>query len=119
MTITLTTDQEKFIQQQLETGKYSNPTEVITEALALLASQQNPKKYVIQRGELAQKKLQEKIAMAKKLMAESNNKPVDPQRAKLAEEFKELCAETQVLHANNTLTDEEIEAEIEAYRRGE
>jgi len=68
--ITLTPEQEQFLERQLKTGKYNTPQEVI-------------------------------------------------EKVRLAEEFKRLCQETQALHADNPLTDEEIAAEIEAYRRGE
>jgi hypothetical protein len=43
----------------------------------------------------------------------------DPHRQKLAEEFSQLCQETQELHADHPLTDAEIDEEIAAYRRGE
>lgn len=43
----------------------------------------------------------------------------DSQRAALGEKLKQLFQETQAIHADNPLTDEEIAAEIEAYRRGE
>ncbi|MDZ8241572.1 MAG: hypothetical protein RMZ69_31215 [Nostoc sp. ChiQUE01a] len=43
----------------------------------------------------------------------------DNQRVTLAEEVKKLFKEIQVIHADNPLTDEEIAAEIEAYRLGE
>ncbi|MGF1975901.1 MAG: hypothetical protein RMY30_009930 [Nostoc sp. CmiSLP01] len=41
----------------------------------------------------------------------------DNQRVTLAEEVKNLFKEIQAIHADNPLTDEEIAAEIEAYRR--
>lgn len=43
----------------------------------------------------------------------------DEERMALVEKFKQLCAETQALFADNPITEEEIQAEIEAYRRGE
>ncbi|MEH2308197.1 hypothetical protein [Nostoc sp.] len=43
----------------------------------------------------------------------------DNQRVTLAEKLKKLFKEMQAIHADNPLTDEEIAAEIEAYRRGE
>lgn len=43
----------------------------------------------------------------------------DNQRVTLAEELKKLFKEIQAIHADNPLTDEEIAAEIEAYRQGE
>ena len=41
------------------------------------------------------------------------------ERAVLAQKLRELLKETQALHADNPLTEEQIVAEIEAYRRGE
>lgn len=43
----------------------------------------------------------------------------DNDRAALAQKLQELFKETQALHADNSMTEEEIAAEIEAYRRGE
>lgn len=43
----------------------------------------------------------------------------DNDRAALAQKLRELFKETQALHADNPMTEEEIAAEIEAYRRGE
>ncbi|MCT7950733.1 hypothetical protein NG798_13105 [Ancylothrix sp. C2] len=40
------------------------------------------------------------------------------QKAALTENLRELLKETQALHANNPMTEEEIAAEIEAYRKG-
>ncbi len=41
------------------------------------------------------------------------------ERMALVEDLKQLFKETQAIHADHPLTDEEIAAEIEAYRRGE
>ncbi|TRV52432.1 MAG: hypothetical protein EWV52_17595 [Microcystis panniformis Mp_MB_F_20051200_S6D] len=43
----------------------------------------------------------------------------DEERMALVEKFKQLCAETQAIFADNPITEEEIQAEIDAYRRGE
>ncbi|MGI0480165.1 hypothetical protein ACN4EE_05165 [Geminocystis sp. CENA526] len=43
----------------------------------------------------------------------------DEERMALAEKFKQLCAETQALFTDNPITEEEIQREIDAYRRGE
>ncbi|MEH2078433.1 MAG: hypothetical protein V7K57_29270 [Nostoc sp.] len=43
----------------------------------------------------------------------------DNQRVTLAEELKKLFKKIQAIHVDNPLTDEEIAAEIEAYRWGE
>ena len=45
-----------------------------------------------------------------------NYKP-DSKRKALAEEFTKLCEETQALHRDNPLTEEEIAEEIADYRR--
>ena len=39
-------------------------------------------------------------------------------KAALAQNLRELLKETQALHANNPMTEEEIAAEIEVYRKG-
>ena len=44
---------------------------------------------------------------------------VDNPRLSLVNEMQELFKQTQALHADIPMTDEEIAAEIEAYRRGE
>ncbi|MEB3174721.1 MAG: hypothetical protein VKN60_05985 [Cyanobacteriota bacterium] len=43
----------------------------------------------------------------------------DEDRKALAEKFKQLCAETQALFTEHPITEQEIQAEIDAYRRGE
>jgi hypothetical protein len=43
----------------------------------------------------------------------------DNERVALAQRLQVLFKETQALHADNPMTEEEIAAEIEAYRRGE
>lgn len=43
----------------------------------------------------------------------------DSDRVALAQKLRELFKETQAIHADNPMTEEEIVAEIEAYRRGE
>jgi hypothetical protein len=41
------------------------------------------------------------------------------ERMALAEKFNQLCEDTQNLFIENQITEEEIQAEIDAYRRGE
>ena len=43
----------------------------------------------------------------------------DKEKEALASKLRQLFKETQALHQDSPLTDEEIAAEIEAYRRGE
>ncbi|MBO3463726.1 hypothetical protein G7B40_016010 [Aetokthonos hydrillicola Thurmond2011] len=45
--------------------------------------------------------------------------PENNDKAMLAQKLRELLKETQALHAENPLTEEEIAAEIENYRKGE
>lgn len=47
------------------------------------------------------------------ILAENND------RAALTQKLRELFKETQALHVDNPMTEEEIAAEIDAYRRGE
>ena len=50
---------------------------------------------------------------------QSKNSKTMEERIILVEELKQLFKETQAIHADNPLTEEEISAEIEAYRRDE
>lgn len=69
----------------------------------------------IVKGEIAKKlflEKQQKIAKAKE------NTKTDPRRLALGEQFRQLCRETQELHADRPLSAEEIAAEIDAVRGG-
>jgi len=116
--IILNAEQEKLLQEQLETGKYKNPDEVITEALKSLAEKQQLSQFrqipTIYSGEAAENLLEEKIKMMRKIQ---NNYQPDPHKQSLAREFIQLCKETQALHADSPLTEAEIAEEIDAYRR--
>ena len=118
--IILNSEQEKLVQQQLETGKYTTPDQVITDALKALSEKQRlnqPRQVVtIFSGKPAQELLAEKIKISREL---KNSYQPNPQTQALAEDFSNLCEETQALNADSPLTDEEIAEEIAAYRRGE
>ncbi len=43
----------------------------------------------------------------------------DQERQVLAEKFKELSRKTQAIFADNPISEDEIQGEIDAYRRGE
>jgi len=47
------------------------------------------------------------------------NKPIDPERVRLSQELRNLFNKTQAIPGIQDITEEEIAAEIEAYRRGE
>ena len=119
--ITLTPEQEKLLEKLLNTGKYNTDQEAIARAFQLLEEEDDDIKLpsYVKGTESAKKLLKEKIKKYREEREKNQNKPIDPERARLAAEFKRLCEETQALHADNPLTDEEIAAEIEAYRRGE
>ncbi len=120
MQIILNSEQEKLLQQLLETGKYTTHDRVITDALKALSEKQhlNQARQVVTilSGKPAQELLAEKIKISREL---KNSYQPDPYRQALAEDFSNLCEETQALHADRPLTDEEIAEEIAAYRRGE
>ena len=116
MQITLSPEQEKLIQEELNSGDYQSPNDVITAALQLLKKRKSGEPVTIITGEPALKMLEEKARQARQLKSDRSE---DNPRAKLAEKFRELCRETQELHADNPLTEEDIAAEIDAYRRGE
>ncbi|NEO52088.1 MAG: hypothetical protein F6K54_02710 [Okeania sp. SIO3B5] len=119
--ITLTSEQEKFLEKLLNTGKYNTAQEAIARAFQLLEEEDDDIKLpsYFQGNESAKKLLKEKVKKYREEREKNKNKPIDPERARLAAEFKRLCEETQALHSDNPLTDEEIAAEIQAYRRGE
>jgi hypothetical protein len=98
--IILNSEQEKLLQKQLETGKYTTPDQVITDALKALSEKQHlnqPRQVVtILSGKPAQELLAEKIKMSREL---NNSYQPDPHRQALAETFSKLCEETQALHA--------------------
>jgi len=118
--IILNSEQENLLQQHLETGKYTTPDQVITDALKALSEKQHlnqPRQVVtILSGKPAQDLLAEKIKMSREL---KNSYQPDPHKQALAEDFSNLCKETQALHADHPLTEEEIAEEIAAYRSGE
>ncbi|WP_333462592.1 hypothetical protein [Microcoleus sp. herbarium7] len=119
MQIILNSEQEKLLQQLLETGKYTTRDRVITDALKALSEKQhlNQSRQVVTivSGKAAQELLAEKIKISRELQ---NSYQPDPHRQALAENFSNLCEETQALHADRPLTDEEIAEEIAAYRSG-
>lgn len=120
MQIILTPEQEQFLEAQLKSGKYTNPQEVITQAFKLLEEQEIIElPPYIKGSESAKKLLVEKIKKYREIQEKNKDKPINPERERLAEEFKRLCEETQRIPGIQDITEEEIAAEIEAYRRGE
>ena len=54
-----------------------------------------------------------------RLPIQENQTIKQEERMALAEKFNQLCEDTQKLFIENPITEEEIQAEIDAYRRGE
>jgi len=129
MNITLTPEQERYIQFQLEEGKYSSVEQLISEALQLLeernrAREEKPLETLQQKrargqltgGDVAFAKLQEKIHLMSEsevILANAN-----PSRD-ISQKVQELFKQTQALPGVQDITEEDISTEIEAYRRGE
>ena len=119
--ITLTTEQEQFLEKQLKTGKYNSPQELISKAFQLLEEQEDEivLLYYINGTESAKALLKEKIRKYRAEREKNKDKPIDPERVRLSQELGELFDKTQVITGIQDITEEEIAAEIEAYRRGE
>ena len=54
-----------------------------------------------------------------RLPIQENQTIKQEERIALTEKFNQLCEDTQNLFIDNPITEEEIQAEIDAYRRGE
>ena len=61
----------------------------------------------------------EKLEKSGEDNGEFQDQTTDEERKALAERFEILCDKTQAMFTDNPITEEEIQAEIEAYRRGE
>jgi antitoxin ParD1/3/4 len=136
MNITLTPEQEKYIQSQLKEGKYNSVEQLISEALQLLEERnrtleqkgfeelklkiasgtESIARGQVTDGEVAFAQLQEKI----RLISESEVILTDDNpRREISKRVQELFKQTQALPGVQDITEEDISAEIEAYRRGE
>jgi antitoxin ParD1/3/4 len=121
VTLNLTKEQEKIIENYLKYGTYKTAEDVFLQGFSLLIKQDDLllKLEKIKGTESAKKLLLEKIIKAREEREQNKNKPLDPEKQKLAEELKELFDKTQAIPGIQDITEEEIQAEIEAYRRGE
>ncbi|NEP77544.1 MAG: hypothetical protein F6K39_04775 [Okeania sp. SIO3B3] len=119
--ITLTPEQEKFLERLLNTGKYNTFQEAIARGFQLLEEEDDDIKLpsYFKGTESAKKLLKEKIKKYREELENNKNKPIDPERARLSQELRELFDKTQAIPGIQEITEEEIAAEIEAYRRGE
>ncbi|MGD1699799.1 ribbon-helix-helix domain-containing protein [Dapis sp. BLCC M229] len=119
--ITLTPEQEKLLEKLLNTGKYKTAQEAIARAFQLLEEEEDDIKLpsYVKGTESAKKLLKEKVKKYREEREKNKNKPIDPERARLSQELRELFDKTQAIPGSQEITEEEIAAEIEAYRRGE
>jgi putative addiction module CopG family antidote len=119
--ITLTPEQEQFLEKQLNTGKYSTPQEVISKAFQLLEEQECEivLPSYIKGTESAKQLLKEKIRKYREEREKNKDKSIDPERARLSRELSDLFDKTQAIRGIQDITEEEIATEIEAYRRGD
>ncbi|NES02829.1 MAG: hypothetical protein F6K22_08195 [Okeania sp. SIO2F4] len=119
--IILTPEQEKLLEKLLNTGKYNTAQEAIARAFQLLEEEDDDIKLpsYVKGTESAKKLLKEKIKKYREEREKNKNKPIDPERARLSQELRELFDKTQAIPGIQEITEEEIVAEIEAYRRGE
>ncbi|NEO52090.1 MAG: hypothetical protein F6K54_02725 [Okeania sp. SIO3B5] len=119
--ITLTSEQEKLLEKLLNTGKYNIFQEAFARAFQLLEEEYDDIKLpsYFQGTESAKKLLKEKVKKYREEREKNKNKPIDPERARLSQELRELFDKTQAIPEIQEITEEEIAAEIEAYRRGE
>jgi len=120
MQITLNLEAEKLLQEQIDSGKYTTPNDAIVAALKLLAEKQLPSQpkgnITISEQEATQKLLEEKLLM----MREINNViTLEPEQQLNSKQLKDLFDRTQSLPEIQNITEEDIAAEIAAYRRGE
>ncbi|VXD25936.1 conserved hypothetical protein [Planktothrix serta PCC 8927] len=117
--ITLTPEQEQFLQAQLKTGKYNNPQEVISKAFKLLEKEEKTELLANIPGSASAKKLlTEKIKEFRDNLKNTQNQPLNLEQEKLSRKVKELFDKTQSIPGIGDITEEEIVAEIEAYRGG-
>jgi len=121
MQIPLTPEQEQFLQAQLQSGKYQTAQELISKAFELLEENEDLPKIPshIRGSESVKKNLARKIKKFRQQREKTKNQPIDPEREKLSQELRQLFDETQSIPGIQDITEEEIAAEIEAYRRGE
>ncbi|MEM1171183.1 MAG: hypothetical protein AAGJ08_19405 [Cyanobacteria bacterium P01_H01_bin.35] len=119
--ITLTPEQEKLLEKLLNTGKYNTVKEAIARAFQLLKEEDDDIELssYIKGTESANKLLKEKIKKYREEGEKNKNKPIDPARARSSQELRELFDKTKAIPGIQEITEEEIAAEIEAYRRGE
>ena len=65
---------------------------------------------------LSDKQLESIWQFVERIENQPQKENIVDRRKDLLTKFDNLCQETQALHADNSLTDEEIQAEIDAYR---
>ncbi len=120
ITLNLTDSQEKIVKEYINQGQYQTPEDVFLEGLSLLAIREKFRIIDETKGsESAKIKLKQRVIQVYEQREKNKHKPMDPQRQKLAEELRDLFDKTQAIPGIQDITEEEIQAEIDACRRGE
>ncbi|MCD8487157.1 MAG: type II toxin-antitoxin system ParD family antitoxin [Desertifilum sp.] len=131
--ITFQPEEERLIQEKLNSGKYATAYEVIVEALRLLEKRDKQYEQWVEEtrkkvaigitqldrgewidGEIVMARLREKLEKVTE-----NKRSSDNSRREISQTVENLFSQTQALPGVQDITEEDIIAEIEAYRRGE
>ncbi len=131
MNITLKPEQEQFIQDQLAQGNYQSADEVIAQALKVLAQQQRDYAAWVEdvrakvdeaaaelvRGDGIPSEVVLKLVQAKFQQARSHL-TTDQTQPAIADDLRALFRQTQAIPGLEQVTEDDIAAEIAAYRIG-
>jgi antitoxin ParD1/3/4 len=118
--LTLTNEQEEMVKQYINQGKYPNAETMFWQGFLLLTQQETIEPPIrIITGEAAEKALAERVKEWREYQKNNPPKPLDPERQRLVDELRDLFDRTQSIPGIQDITEEEIQAEIDAYRRGE
>jgi antitoxin ParD1/3/4 len=120
ITLTLTNEQEEMVKQYIDQGKYPNAETMFWQGFLLLTQKETIEPPIrIIKGEAAEKALAERVKEWREYQKNNPPKPLDPERQRLVDELRDLFDRTQSIPGIQDITEEEIQAEIDAYRRGE
>jgi antitoxin ParD1/3/4 len=115
--IALDAEGERFVREQLETGRYASAEEVVAEALKLLRERERGE-VASAAGRAARERLAARVERFRSERDRARERSGDPNRRELTRQLRELGERTRALPGVAEITEEEIAAEIEAYRRG-
>ncbi|HEY9702321.1 MAG TPA: hypothetical protein V6C58_07735 [Allocoleopsis sp.] len=89
ITLNLTDSQEKIVKKYINQGQYQTSEDVFLAGLSLLAIREKFRIIDETKGsESAKIKLKQRVIQVYEQREKNKHKPIDPQRQKLAEEFR-------------------------------